>query len=391
MAIEIRLPQWGMGMLEGEILQWYKKEGDTVAEGEPLAEIEAAKVTADVVAPQAGVLHKIVVHEGKLVPVNELLAYMLGDGDDPNAVLVDSAASAAAAPATAGAAASVAGPATSPAGGGSRNIVPRARMLAKELGVDLALVVGTGPGGRIGEDDVRNAASSSSAAQPEAPGITIPLKGIRGTIARRMVASLQSMAQLTLVSTADVTDLVAHRDAMSERPRPTYTDYIVKAVSLALRQHPGLNATLEPDRIRLLPDVHIGVATAAESGLIVSVVRDADTKSLAQIALDSASVVERVRAGTFSTDDVSGSTFTVTSLGGQGIDAFTPIINPPEAAILGVGRIVDQPARDGDGIAWRKVITLSLTIDHQVVDGAPGAAFLETVVALLADPQTIAQ
>ena len=394
MATDIRLPQWGMGMIEGEITQWYKAEGDSVAEGEPLAEVEAAKVTADLVAPAAGTLIRILVHAGKIVPVNELLAVLIGKDEDSQQPPVDGA------PEVAGGPAPPVPAATS--SGSGRNVVPRARMLARDLGVDLSTVAGTGPGARITEDDVRKAADGASAAAlaearamettaMEMPGAIVPMVGIRRTIARRMHASLQSMAQLTLVTTADVTDLVTHRSGLARQPRPTYTDFIIKAVAVALREHPGLNSTLEGDQIRILSNVHIGMATATESGLVVSVIRNADAKSVGQIATESAAVAERVRAGTFAGEDVSGSTFTVSSLGGQGIDSFTPIINPPEVAILGLGRIVDRATRAADGVAWRKEITLSLTIDHQVVDGAPGAAFLATIVELLGNLEMLSR
>ena len=414
MATEIRMPMWGMGMLEGTIVEWFKHEGDAIENGERLAEIEAAKTVEDLLAPAAGILHRIVVPAGATVPIQEVLAILLedgakdagdgdvgerGDGDAGERGDGDAGerggsqrgartAVPADAPAT-----TVDGPAAASAP--VRNVVPRARQRAKELGVDLAAVAGTGPGGRIDVEDVERAATPAAApraadvaAPPADGGLTIALTGMRGTIARRMHASLQSTAQLTLVTTADVTDLVAYRDTLE--PRPTYTDFVVKAAALALREHPGLNATIDGDRVRLLPDVHIGVATAVPDGLVVPVVRDADTVPLAQIARTSAELVAKVRAGTIGADDLSGSTFTVTSLGGQGIDAFTPIINPPEVAILGVGRILDQPTRDGDGVRWRKAITLSLTIDHQVVDGAPGAAFLETLAEFLGSPELLA-
>jgi pyruvate dehydrogenase E2 component (dihydrolipoamide acetyltransferase) len=323
MAIEVRLPQYGMAMQEGTIVQWFKHEGDRVEAGELLAEIEAEKATEELAAPESGVLERILVPEGETVPVRELLALL-----DP--------------------------------------------------------VEGTDPGaGAVTSPEVGPPAEP---ALPDKQSALIPLAGIRGRIAERMQSSLRGMAQLTLTTTADVTDLVAYRDRWADQPRPSYTDMVVKAVALALRRHPMLNATVEGDHIRLLPDVHIGIATALEEGLLVPVVRDPDRKSLGQIAAESAALIERVRSGQFGVDQVTGGTFTVSSLGGLGIDAFTPIINPPEVAILGIGRIVDQPARDGDRLVWRKVITLSLTIDHRVVDGSPGAAFLATVSALLADP-----
>jgi pyruvate dehydrogenase E2 component (dihydrolipoamide acetyltransferase) len=398
---------WGMGMLEGTVVEWFKKEGDAVEAGEPLAEIEAAKTTEDLVAPAAGVLQRIVVPEGATVPVQEVLAILAPMGES-SGVPADGGAGVSAGNDTSGslpadgrpgdrAAAAATAQRSSPpapASGAARNVVPRARQRAKELGVDLATVEGSGPGGRIVVEDVERAAAApvtaADVAAPRSDDVgTIPLTGMRGTIARRMTASLQSSAQLTLVTTVDVTELVEHRAGLPA-PRPTYVDYVVKAAALALREHPGVNATVEDDRIRLLDGVHIGVATALPDGLIVPVVRDADAVSLADVARRSAELVEKVRSGRFGTEDVTGSTFTVTSLGGQGIDAFTPIINPPEVAILGVGRIVDQPVPAGDdGLAWRKVVTLSLTIDHRAVDGAPGAAFLETVGEFLASPDML--
>jgi pyruvate dehydrogenase E2 component (dihydrolipoamide acetyltransferase) len=190
---------------------------------------------------------------------------------------------------------------------------------------------------------------------------------------------------LTLTTTVDVTALVELRNGIPE-PRPTFTDLMVRAAALALTQHRRLNSVLEGDRIRLLPEIHIGIATALDEGLVVPVVRHADRKSATEIAVESAQLVDRVRRRQFSVDDVTGATFTVTSLGGQGIDAFTPIINPPEAAILGLGRVVDYPARDGDSLVWRKVTTLSLTIDHRIIDGAPAAAFLQSISELLQSP-----
>ncbi|MGI9622368.1 MAG: 2-oxo acid dehydrogenase subunit E2, partial [Acidimicrobiales bacterium] len=166
-------------------------------------------------------------------------------------------------------------------------------------------------------------------------------------------------------------------------------DFVVRAAAMALRQHPFLNAVLERDEIRLLGDVHIGVATALDDGLVVPVVRFADQLKLADIAAESARLAKNVRSGSFSAEDVSGSTFTVTSLGGQGVDAFTPILNPPEVAILGVGRIAEKAVRHGNGVGWRQEMTLSLTIDHCVIDGSPGAEFLGTVCELLAWPPAL--
>lgn len=398
--MEIRMPMWGMGMLEGTVVAWFKGAGDAVEEGEPIAEIEAAKTTEDLTAPATGVLERIVVQEGVTVPVQEVLAILATAASAPPAgPAAEGTEHPGPVPTAAGGlepeAAPPGGP-VAPASGPVRNVVPRARQRAKELGVDLETVTGSGPDGRIVVDDVERAAAAGTTPPParttarqEAGSLDrIPLTGMRGTIARRMHQSLQSMAQLTLVTTADVSDVVAHREGQS--PRPSYTDYVVRAAALALREHPGLNATIDGDAVVRLPDVHVGVATAVENGLVVPVVRRADRRPLADLAAESARLVAKVRDGSFTTDEVSGSTFSVTSLGGQGIDAFTPIINPPEVAILGVGRIVDQPARGGDDqVVWHQILTLSLTIDHRAVDGAPGAAFLQTVVELLGLPERL--
>jgi pyruvate dehydrogenase E2 component (dihydrolipoamide acetyltransferase) len=204
-----------------------------------------------------------------------------------------------------------------------------------------------------------------------------------------MHTSLQSMAQLTMTTTADVTEIVLWREALAESSRPTYSDIMVKVVSIALRQHPNINATWQNEQVVLLPDIHIGIATAVDDGLVVPVIRNADRKSLFTIRDEAAALTQLARTGQIASEEVSGSTFTVTSLGGQGIDAFTPIINPPESAILGIGRITQVPAPGETSLIWRKIITLSLTIDHRSIDGLPGAAFLATCVNLLTEPQQL--
>ncbi len=368
MIVEIRLPQFGMSMQEGTVTEWYKHEGDTVEEGEAVLEVDTSKTTEDVLSPGAGTIARILVPEGETVPVNAVLA-LLG----PTASGNGQSAGAAVGPRPTAAPAHV---------GKRREVTPRARRLASELGVDLEVVVGTGRRGRVVEGDVRAAVDNSAVAAPAA----LPLRGMRRTIAERMHASLQSTAQFTLVTTADITELVAARDLLAD-PRPTYTDFVVRAAALALRRHPRLSSTLGDAGIAMSSDIHVGVAVALDEGLVVPVVRHADRKSLVEIAADSAELVGRARSGAITAAELTGGTFTVSSLGGLGIDAFTPIINPPEAAILGVGRIVDQPTRGpNDTVVWRKTITLSLTVDHRLVDGTPGAEFLQTLTALLAQP-----
>ncbi|HBY96334.1 MAG TPA: dihydrolipoamide acyltransferase [Chloroflexi bacterium] len=258
--------------------------------------------------------------------------------------------------------------------------------MAQEQGIDLGQIAGSGPGGRITADDVRRKVEVTS--RPALRGI--PLAGVRATIAKRMQSSLQTMAQLTLTTEADVTDLVALRATLKEQHDVTYTDLVTKAAALALQAHPRLNARLEGEEIRLLPEVHIGVAVALEDGLIVPVVRNASRKSLREISQETARLVRNAREGNLRPDEVTGSTFTITNLGMYEIDAFTPIINPPEVAILGVGRIVEKLARASEGIVWRQIMTLSLTFDHRLIDGAPAAAFLQAIKRQLESPSSLA-
>jgi pyruvate dehydrogenase E2 component (dihydrolipoamide acetyltransferase) len=371
MATEVRLPQWGMGMQEGTLVRWLKNEGDPVEQGEDLAEIEAAKVVEVVTAPISGVLSRILVGEGQTAPVRTVLA-MIGAPDEvaPEIAKPSSSAGEAKKPAIP----QVAAPRV--------QVTPTARRLALDLGLDLSQVRGSGPGGRIVEADVRQASEVLAAPKEQ----VIPLTGIRGTIAHRMRNSLQQMAQVTLITEADVTELVKQRETLKQQFDLSYTDLVIKAISLALPAHPRLNAWIDHEAIRLQPAIHIGLAVALEDGLIVPVIRHTDRKSVSEIAQETQSLAQHARAGTLSPEAVTGSTFTVTNLGTYEIDAFTPIINPPEVAILGVGRIVERPARQADDLIWRRLMTLSLTFDHQAVDGAPAAAFLQAVKGWLEKP-----
>jgi pyruvate dehydrogenase E2 component (dihydrolipoamide acetyltransferase) len=263
---------------------------------------------------------------------------------------------------------------------------PLARRMAEEEGLDLSQIEGTGPGGRVTEADVLRALEGEGTA-PAASG-RIPVTGMREAIAEAMVESLRSTAQLTLTARADVTELAALRDELRGRwdARITYNALFVKAVALALREHPLLNSRLVEDEIVLLEEVNVGVAVALEDGLIVPVIRAADQKSVMDIHHEVRALAERARAGTLSVDEVEGGTFTVTNLGAFGVRSFTPILNQPQVGILGVGGVSREPAVVGDQVVPRHLVALSLTIDHRVVDGAPGAAFLQTLVTLLEHP-----
>jgi pyruvate dehydrogenase E2 component (dihydrolipoamide acetyltransferase) len=373
MTTEIVLPQWSMGMADGTVVRWLKHEGELVTEGEPLAEVEAAKVTSEVEAEVAGVLVRILVAEGETVPVRTPLC-LIGTADEVRAI--DAATR----------------PTPSSEAPATVQVIPAARRLANKRGIDLSQVRGSGPGGRVTVEDVQrviDAAAQPVAPVPQAPSTVeqvLPLTGMRGAIARRMHQSVQTSAQVTLTTEIDVSSLVQLREELRQQFALTYTDLVVKAAARALKEHPRLNAWIEGEHIRLAQAVHIGVAVALDDGLIVPVVRDADRKSLREIALEAQRLAMRARTGTLERDEVTGSSFSVTNLGMFGIDAFTPIINPPEIAILGVGRITEKLVRIQRGAEWRHVMTLSLTFDHRAVDGAPAAAFLQSIGKELEHP-----
>jgi pyruvate dehydrogenase E2 component (dihydrolipoamide acetyltransferase) len=384
MSVEVLLPQWGMGMQEGTVVRWLKREGESVEASEDLVEIEAAKTTQAVTAPVGGVLLRVLVAEGETIPVRTPLALVGAASESPARHSDADRVAPAAAPAV---------PPQPPEAVVGRRVpvTPVARKLARDLGVDLALVTGSGPGGRVDEADVRAYAQQASAhatvdSAPRRADGNQPMSAMRRAIARNMHASLQTMAQLTLMTELDATELVRLRERLQRDFALTITDLIVHAAALALRRHPRLNASLEGQQVRLHPHVHIGLAVALDDGLIVPVIRDADRKSLQDTASETRTLAERARLGQLSPEEVTGSTFTVTNLGRFGIDGFTPIVNPPEAAILGVGRIIQKPAEYGGAIVLRHRLTLSLTHDHRLVDGAPAAAFLQTVVEMLETP-----
>ena len=376
MPVEVVMPKFGLTMQEGKIQQWFKAEGEAIETGQPLFEVETEKVLYEVEAPANGRVAKLLYPIESTVPCAHVVAVIAVEGEDPTAV---AAAYTARAPTAPPPASPGAAPVSARAAGGPSGAIvatPAARKLAKDRGVDLSTVKGTGPGGRITREDVE--------AAPLAPASGgIPLHGMRRSIADRMLKSVQSTAQLTIMTEADVTALVARRKQLKTQFRLTFTDMVIAAAAGALVAHPRLRVTAEGDLVQPQAEINVGVAVALEEGLIVPVLRHADTKSLQQIAEESRQLAERARAGSLGVDEVRGGTFTITNLGMYGIDAFTPIIHQPQVAILGVGRIVQKPAVHDGQIAVRWMMTLSLTFDHRIVDGAPAAAFLQDVVARL--------
>ena len=375
MAVKVIMPKLGMAMTEGTVVKWLKPDGARVEKGERIAVVMSKKITYEVEAPASGILRHAAA-EKEVKAVGEVIAYIA----EPGEVIPELEKAPTALPV-----AEV--PVEAPA---PKEILatPAAKRLAKEHGVDLSQIKGTGPGGRITEKDVMAFVEARKAPPPppRPPAKVIPFIGMRQAIAERMTQSLQTMAQVTITTEIDATELVRMREQLKGEFELTYTDMVVKAAAIALKKHPLLNSTLIGDEIHLLDEVHIGVAVALEGGLIVPVVRDADKKSLREIAAETRRLAEGARAGTLTVDEVTGSTFTVTNLGMYGVDIFTPIINPPEVAILGVGRIVEKPSFQQGQVVPRAMMHLSLTFDHRIVDGAPAAEFLRTVKELLENP-----
>lgn len=402
------MPKLGLTMEEGLIARWLRSEGEAVRKGEPLLVIETEKITYDIEAPTEGILH-IVRLAGETVAVASPIAVVAATQEDYSRALAGAAPSPA--PAAAVAARPVGGPsvdaARTAAGvleerGGVR-ASPLARRLAAEAGLDLAAVKGTGPGGRISREDVEAAVAArgavSTRTEAPAPLPALPkvlevrrLSPMRRTIAARLAGSLREMAQLTVMADVDMSAARALREELNrgvaaDGARITYTDLVVKLVALALKTHPVLNATLRGEELHLLGEYHIGVAVEIEDGLIVPVIRDADRKSLREISRELAELSERARARRLGPEDLQGGTFTVSNAGMLGVDAVTPIINPPEVAILGVGRIADRVLAVGGRGEVRPAATLCLTFDHRVVDGAPASRFVADMRRLLEDPR----
>ena len=269
--------------------------------------------------------------------------------------------------------------------GADVQVVPAARRLAQQHGVDLSAVQGTGPRGRILIEDVEKAVEGEAKGAPQ----VVPMEGIRRTIATRMLQSLQTMAQVTVTTEANVAEAMALRQGLSRHQTDgslSPLHLVIKATARALKEHPRLNSLQLEDRVQLVDQVNIGVAVSLAEGLITPVIGDADAKSLGEIAGEGRELAAKTREGRATPDDVTGGTFTISNLGTYEIDAFTPIINPPQVGILGVGRVVEKPIIANGEVAKGSMMVLSLTFDHRVVDGAPAAEFLQTVKKHLEDP-----
>ena len=404
MANEVKLPRLGQGMEAGTVVKWLKSEGDTVAKGEPLYELDTDKVTQEVESDYAGVLLKIGLREGE-APVGQTIAWIGEAGEEVrDAGAPQSAEKPAEAPRRDDerergreAAAEAAGeesahePAVASASNGRIKASPLARRLAREKGIDIASLRGSGPDGRIVAKDVetaRPAAVAAPAAPPPGEVESVPLTSVRRTIARRLTAAWQApVFQLTV--SADMTQanaLVARARELNPDVRITVTDVLAKICAQALMRHRDVNVQYTDDALLRFPTANVGIAVAAPQGLVVPVLRSVERLSLAEIAAARGDVVARARDNKLTTQDMQGGTFTISNLGMYGVEQFVAVLNPPQAAILAVGAAVDTPvARDG-AVEVRPMLTMTLTVDHRAVDGAQAADFLRTVRQLVEEP-----
>jgi pyruvate dehydrogenase E2 component (dihydrolipoamide acetyltransferase)/2-oxoisovalerate dehydrogenase E2 component (dihydrolipoyl transacylase) len=404
--MDFRLPELGEGVYEAELVAWLVKPGDAVKRGQNLVEVLTDKATMEVPSPFAGTIESLSAQPGQQVKVGDVvLTYAPAGQSEPTP-----AAPAAPAPATATAASGNGAMRTTAPLPAHVRAAPSVRQMARKLGIDLAAVHGSGPQGRILVDDLTRLVRTAPAAAPEEkpqpaeprpdygrPGTRVKLHGLRRRIAERMVQAKTTIPHYSYVDECDVTDLVRLRESLRAAyaeagVKLTYLAFFVKAVALALKEVPVVNASLDESagEIVLHDHYHIGVAVATPAGLVVPVVRDADRKDIGAIARDVERLSAEARAGKSKLDDLRGGTFTVTSIGNVGGLISTPIINPPEVGILGVGKVVKRPVFDAAGtVRPAEMVYLSFSFDHRVLDGAVGAAFGNAVVRRLQQPAVL--
>jgi pyruvate dehydrogenase E2 component (dihydrolipoamide acetyltransferase) len=357
MVTKVVMPRLSLTMKEGTVGKWYKKEGDSIEKGEPIVEVISEKATYDLEAPASGTLRKILVEEGVDAPVNAVLAVIAAPDEAfseaemlaeevPQEVEVKERVFAS----------------------------PAAKRLAREYGIDISLVKGSGPEWRIVEEDVKRFVDEIGGALRKVKKV-IPLTGFRKTSAERVSMSFKTAPHSTVIMEVDV----SKAEELHKKLQVSYTAILVGAVAKALLEHPMLNSTLEGNQVKVFEGVNLGVAVATEYGLVVPVISNADKKSLKEIDLAIKELTEKARDGKLARQELTGGTFTITNLGMYGVEFFTPIINPPEAAILGVGRITEKPVAINGTVKIKPMMMLSLSYDHRIVDGAPAAEFLQKV------------
>jgi len=368
---EIILPRLDPEMKEGTILEWIRKEGDAVKKGEPIAEVEGEKVIFEVEAPESGILARILVNEGNSVPIATPIA-ILAEKEEEVAKAME---------------VQVRAPVKEEK---TLRASPAARKIAIEHGVDLAKIDGSGPGGRIVKLDVLKFVEEmvKEKVSPLEVERVIPLRGIRKTIAERMASSYRTIPHVAITMEVNMSEAVKLREKMEGmmNSKIPFTAILTEVLANALGKHPILNATLDEDQIKIFKDINVGIAVAVEDGLIVPVVHKADEKNITEITSIVKSLIQKAKERRLSVEELKGGTFTITNLGGFGVDVFTPIINPPQAAILGIGRIAEKPRFLNGKIEVLPVMTLTLNFDHRIIDGAKAAEFLREIKNLLEWP-----
>ena len=411
MAVEVVMPKLGMAMKEGTVSLWNKAVGDSVGKGEPIASVNSEKIEIDVESPAEGTVLKIEVPEGEGVPPGTVICYIGNPGEEVGTQLTSEPAQNAKAETQASRNEKTPSVKAVKKSEDRMKISPVARKMAEAGNLDIEKIQGTGPGGRITKEDVQEALktqrelqadqSKETSMEPQRKPVEksqtqqVPLSGIRKVIAVRMHDSLQKSAQLTINIKIDVTDLIALQKQTAETVQKKYghkltvTDFIARAVVLSLKNHQDMNSALIEDKIHLFKQVHLGMAVALEKGLVVPVIRNVDESSLIDLSRNIKELAQKARQGQLSNEDMQGSTFTISNLGAYGVEHFTPVLNPPETGILGVGAVNDTPVYLGEKLERRSILPLSLTFDHRVLDGAPAAAFLQTVKQYLEAPITM--
>ena len=409
MATKIVMEALSPTMEEGRLVEWKKNEGDKIAVGDVLAEVETDKAVMELVARAAGTLLKRTVPPGTTVPVSDLVGWIGQPGEAldggapaaaPAAAAIKPVPAAATIPAIAAVTAAVTTPAPAIATGRIKSS-PLARKMAADKGVDLARVAGSGPDGRVVKRDVEAAPTGGAASRPAfaaarksgPPFADVPLSMIRKTIAKRLVQSIGPIPTFYLTSEIDMERAADLREQLKavggEQSKVSFNDLVVRAVALALAQHTACNAWWQDDSIRYWNEVHIGMAVAVPDGLITPVIRNADQKSLFEIGTESKALAGRARERKLKPEEYTGSTFSISNLGMYDIEHFTAVINPPEAGILAIGSIAPVPAVVNNVVVPRKRMRITMSCDHRVIDGATGAEFLKTVKLLLENPASL--
>ena len=412
MAISVIMPALEMAQETGKVISWKKKEGEQVKKGEILLEVETDKAVVEIEANGDGILSGVKAQEGAVVPVGQNIAWLLAPGEavpaDSGAPVSTGRTGGGASPSTqAASAAAASAPAVAPA---EIQISPKARRLAKELGVDLTKVRGSGSGGEILASDIEAAAKGGATAAPAAaaaaparapaPAVAIPAGGKTETpgvigrlMAERTTQSWTTAPHFFVTRQVDASALVALREKLvpaiekSHNVKVTQTDLMVALVARTLTKHPRINCSWTPEGIKIHGDVNIGIAMAVEEGVVTAVIPKASVTGLGEIAVQRRDLTERARAGRLRPADISGATFTISNLGMYQVDSFTAIIVPPQAAILAVGAIADRVVPIDGNIGIRPMISVTISCDHRVADGARGAAFLNDLAAAIREPE----